>query len=91
MPSCLPHQATAEPAWLPSDPQGDASRDTMGTEGVLVGVRLVWQASWPVHTRRRNTMATIQDRGERHMAHKGRGIFWCTSISTPSTTRNSMS
>jgi hypothetical protein len=33
------------------------------------------QASWLVHTRRRNIMDTIHDRGDRHMAHKGRGIF----------------
>ena len=33
------------------------------------------QAYWLVHTRRRNLMDTIHDRGDRHMAQKGRGIF----------------
>src|SRR5215831_18042073 len=33
------------------------------------------QASWWVHTRRRNTIVTMHDREDRPMAHKGRGIF----------------
>src|SRR5881296_1803162 len=37
--------------------------------------RCAQQASWRVHTRRRNTMATMHDREDRPMAHKGRGIF----------------
>src|SRR3989441_12450342 len=39
---------------------------------------LIWQGlqtCWWGHTRRGNTMATIHDRGDRHVAHKGRGIF----------------
>src|SRR4030095_4685893 len=33
------------------------------------------QAGWWVHTRRSNTMETMYNRGDRHVAHKGRGIF----------------
>src|SRR5262245_5558479 len=43
------------------------------SQGVFGLPRL--QASWRVHTRRRNTMATMHDREDRHMANKGRGIF----------------
>ena len=76
MPSRLPHQATAEPGPLPSDPQGDASRGTMGAEGVPACMRRAWaagvlagaHATW-------HQDETMHDRGDRHMAHKGRGIF----------------
>ena len=77
MPSCLPHQATAEPAWLPSDPQGDASRDTMGTEGVLVGVRLVWAAGVlaGAHATSQHDGNDPGQRGETHGPQRPRDFF----------------
>jgi hypothetical protein len=57
--------------------KGDASRDTMGAEGIPGGVCLIWaagvlagaHATWP-HDEKQSTTE-----GDRHMAHKGRGIF----------------
>ncbi len=55
MPSRLPHQSTAEPGPLSSDPQGDVSHSTVCAEGFPVCVRLAWaagvlagaHATWP--------------------------------------------
>jgi len=77
VPSSLPYQSTAELGPLPNDPQGDASRCTVCTERFPACSRLTWAADVlaGAHATWQHEMETIHDRGDRHVAHKGRGIF----------------
>ncbi len=69
-----PVDCGAEP--VPSDPQGDVSPCMVCAEGCPACTRLARASDVMVGAHAMsNTMATIRDRGDGHMAHKGRGIF----------------
>src|SRR5437870_3244856 len=76
VPSRLPHPSTAAPSLRPTDPQGEMSLCTVGAEGCLAWARLAWTSGVlaDAHATRQHD-ETIRNRGDGHVAHKGRGIF----------------
>ena len=89
VPSRLPHNRPRSRALSPQILRGTwrlARRAQRAAQRGFILHRL--QTCWWVQPRRGHTMETISDRGDGPWHRKAEGFFWCTSISTLSTTRN---